>query len=186
MLETGGRSSLETGVIEAVSGALSREAIWQLIEDQGMVSGLLDAERQLQPAGLDVTLGAIFELTESGRLGVDERQLPDRVPLAFDFWGWMRLGPGSYMIQLNEAVNLPLDVMALGRPRSTLLRCGAALHTALWDPGYSGRSECLLTVSNPAGIELQKDARIMQLVFFRMEQPAATGYSGRYQGENLS
>ena len=176
---------LDTGVIEAVSGALSGEAIRRLIEEEQMVTGLLEPDKQLQPAGLDVTLGAIFELTEAGRLGEDERLVPDRVPLAFDFWGWMRLGPGSYMIQLNEAVKLPLDVMALGRPRSTLLRCGAALHTAVWDPGYSGRSECLLTVHNPSGIELQKDARVMQLVFFRLEQPAEAGYSGRYQGENL-
>ncbi|HVA23775.1 MAG TPA: deoxyuridine 5'-triphosphate nucleotidohydrolase, partial [Chloroflexota bacterium] len=122
---------------------------------------------------------------ESGRLGVDERHIPDRVPLAFDFWGWLHLAPGFYMIQLNEAVRLPLDIMALGRPRSTILRCGAALHTAVWDPGYAGKSECLLTVHNPAGIELQKDARVMQLVFFRLEQPAETGYAGRYQGENL-
>lgn len=185
MLEIGGASSLETGVMEAVSGALSREAIRLLIEEQRMVSGLLDQELQLQPAGLDVTLGAVFELTEAGRLGVDERQLPDRVPLAFDFWGWLHLSPGSYMIQLNEAVSLPLDVLALGRARSSLLRCGAALHTALWDPGYAGRSECLLTVNNPAGIDLQKDARVMQLVFFRLEQPAEAGYAGRYQGENL-
>ncbi|HEY8695866.1 MAG TPA: deoxyuridine 5'-triphosphate nucleotidohydrolase [Chloroflexota bacterium] len=176
---------METGVIDPVSGVLSRETIWQLIQEQQLVSGLLEPDKQLQPAGLDVTLGAIFELTESGRLGTEERHIPDRVPLAFDFWGWMRLAPGSYMIQLNEAVRLPLDVMALGRPRSTLLRCGASLHTAVWDPGYAGKSECLLTVHNPAGIELQKDARLMQLVFFRLEQPAETGYAGRYQGENL-
>jgi dUTP pyrophosphatase len=185
MPESGGASLLETGVIDPVSGVLSRETIWQLIQEQQLVSGLLEPDKQLQPAGLDVTLGAIFELTESGRLGTEERHIPDRVPLAFDFWGWMRLAPGSYMIQLNEAVRLPLDVMALGRPRSTLLRCGASLHTAVWDPGYAGKSECLLTVHNPAGIELQKDARLMQLVFFRLEQPAETGYAGRYQGENL-
>ena len=185
MSESGGASLLETGVLDAVSGALSRETIWQLIQQEQMVTGLLAPDKQLQPAGLDVTLGAIFELTESGRLGIDDRHLPDRVPLAFDFWGWMHLAAGSYVMQLNEAVRLPLDVMALGRPRSTLLRCGASLHTAVWDPGYGGRSECLLTVHNPAGIELQKDARVMQLVFFRLEQPSQAGYAGRYQGENL-
>jgi dUTP pyrophosphatase len=185
MSESTGVSLLEAGVIEAVSGALSREAIWQLIQDEQMVTGLLEPENQLQPSGLDVTLGAVYELTEAGRVGVDDRHVPDRVPLAFDFWGWMHLTPGSYMVQLNEIVRLPLDVMALGRPRSTLLRCGASLHTAVWDPGYSGRSECLLTVHNPAGIDLQKDARILQFVFFRLEQPTAAGYAGRYQGENL-
>ena len=177
---------LQVGAVDEVSGVLSREAIWEMIHGQAeMVTGLLDPELQLQPSGLDVTLGAVFELTEQGRLGVDERHVPDRVPLAFDFWGWMHLAPGPYMVQLNEIVQLPHDVMALGRPRSTLLRCGATLHTAVWDPGYGGRSECLLVVENAAGIELQKDARIMQLVFFRLEQPTETGYAGRYQGENI-
>lgn len=182
----GGQTVLETGVINGVSGVLSREAIWQLINTEPrLVSGLIEAEEQVQPCGLDVTLGAVFEFTEAGRLGADDRHVPDRVPLAFDFWGWLHLTPGSYMIQLNETVRLPLDVMALGRPRSTLLRLGASLHTAVWDPGYAGRSECLLTVNNPAGIELQKDARVLQLVFFRLEEATATGYSGAYQGENL-
>ncbi|HLY65594.1 MAG TPA: deoxyuridine 5'-triphosphate nucleotidohydrolase [Chloroflexota bacterium] len=186
MYESGGTILLETGVIDGVSGVLPRETIWQLIQNEPrLVTGLLEPDRQVQPSGLDVTLGAVFEFTESGRLGVEDRHVPDRVPLAFDFWGWVHLSPGCYMIQLNEAVRLPLDIMALGRPRSTLLRCGATLHTALWDPGYAGRSECLLTVHNPAGIELQKDSGVMQLVFFRLEQPTGAGYSGRYQGENL-
>jgi dUTP pyrophosphatase len=177
---------LQAGVIDGVSGVLPREMIWQMVHRQPeMVVGLLNPELQIQPCGLDVTLGAVFQLTELGRLGVEERHVPDRVPLAFDFWGWMHLTPGTYMIQLNEMVRLPLDVMALGRPRSTLLRCGVSLHTAVWDPGYEGRSECLLTVENPAGVELQKDARVMQLVFFRLEQATETGYSGRYQGENV-
>ena len=186
MRESGGASLLQAGVIDSVSGVLPRETIWNLIQTEpNLISGLLDPQAQLQPCGVDVTLGAVFQLTEGGRLGVDERHVPDRVPLAFDFWGWLQLAAGSYVIQFNETVRLPLDVMALGRPRSTLLRCGATLHTAVWDAGYGGRSECLLTVENPAGIELQKDARIMQLVFFRMEQPTEAGYSGRYQGENL-
>ncbi|HVA25542.1 MAG TPA: hypothetical protein VMW62_14245, partial [Chloroflexota bacterium] len=63
MSESGGTSLLETGVIDAVGGALSREVIWRLIQEQQLVSGLLEPDKQLQPAGLDVTLGAIFELT---------------------------------------------------------------------------------------------------------------------------
>lgn len=178
---------LDMGVGSDVSSVLPRQTIWDLINHEpALASGLPEPERQVQPCGLDVTLGAVFQLTEAGRLGVDERHLPDRVPMAFDFWGWLHLSPGSYMVQLNEVVRLPLDVMALGQPRSSLLRCGASIGpSAVWDPGYEGRSECLLTVHNPAGIDLQKDARIMQLVFFRLEEATVAGYAGRYQGENL-
>ena len=58
--------------------------------------------------------------------------------------------------------------MALGRPRSSLLRSGVALHTAVWDAGYRGRSQSLLTVHHPEGFRLQRDARLAQLVFFRL------------------
>jgi dUTP pyrophosphatase len=75
--------------------------------------------------------------------------------------------------------------MALGRPRSSLLRSGGAIHTAVWDAGYHGRSQALLVVYNPQGFRVQRDARLLQLVFFRLEQPVRAGYQGRYLGEGL-
>ncbi len=75
---------------------------------------------------------------------------------------------------------------ALGRTRSSLLRSGVALHTAVWDAGYSGRSQSLLVVYNPHGFTLTRDARIMQVVFLPLEQAARQGYSGRFLGENVT
>lgn len=75
--------------------------------------------------------------------------------------------------------------MALGRPRSSLNRCGVTIHTAVWDAGYNGRSTSMLVVNNPAGFRVQRDARVMQLVFFGMAEATAEGYRGRYQGENI-
>ena len=95
----------------------------------------------------------------------------------------MHLNPGSYSIIFNEIVHLPKDIMALGLSRSSLLRCGASLHTAVWDAGYSGRSESLLVVHNPLGLDLEKDARVLQLVFSKLTG-TSQGYQGRYQGEN--
>lgn len=63
-------------------------------------------------------------------------------------------------------MSIPRDAAAIGRARSSLLRCGATLETALWDPGYRGRSQSLLVVYNPAGLKLKKKARLMQLVFY--------------------
>jgi dUTP pyrophosphatase len=59
-----------------------------------------------------------------------------------------------------------------------------AIHTAVWDAGYSGRSTSLLSVLNPAGFRLQIGARILQLVFFGLAAAANEGYQGVYQGEN--
>ncbi len=88
------------------------------------------------------------------------------------------------MITYNEIVHLPKNIMALARPRSSLLRCGVTVGTAVWDAGYSGRSQSLLVVYNPKGFHLQKDARVLQLIFFPLTQETE-GYHGVYQGENI-
>ncbi|HRZ19944.1 MAG TPA: deoxyuridine 5'-triphosphate nucleotidohydrolase, partial [Methanofastidiosum sp.] len=94
------------------------------------------------------------------------------------------LEKGSYKILYNEIVNIPPDIMALGRPRSTLLRCGANVGTAVWDRGYNGRSESLLTVENIKGIKVYKDARVLQLVFFRTLTDEDL-YKGIFLNENI-
>ena len=113
-----------------------------------------------------------------------ERVIPERAPISPQEDGWFVLSPGTYIIRFREVVALPLDVMAFGRPRSSLLRCGAAIHTAVWDAGYRGRSEALLVVFAPEGIRLAAGARVLQLVFVRLEA-FTDGYAGAYQGENL-
>ena len=74
--------------------------------------------------------------------------------------------------------------MALARPRSSLLRCGVSVGTAVWDAGYSGRSQSLLVVYNTRGFRVQKNARIVQLVFLWLSRET-TGYQGVYQHENI-
>ena len=59
------------------------------------------------------------------------------------------------------------------------------METAVWDAGYSGRSESLLVVYNKKGFDLKKDARVLQLLFFRLDEEVKNGYSGIYQNENV-
>ncbi len=152
-----------------------------------LVEGLLDAETQLQPNGIDLTAREAARLTSPGAAGFsnEARRLSEREPVPFDEAGRAHLSPGAYLITMNEVVHLPLDLAAMGRTRSSLLRCGVALHTAVWDAGYSGRSESLMVVYNPQGFVLERNARVLQLVFFRLEREASEGYRGRYLRENL-
>ena len=105
-------------------------------------------------------------------------------PLVFDGLGFIDLVPGAYIITYNEVVHLPNDIMALARPRSSLLRCGVTVGTAVWDAGYSGRSESLMVVYHPQGFRLQRNARVLQLVFLRLTRDTE-GYQGTYLGENI-
>jgi len=170
-------------------GVLSRELIRALIEgaNRPLLDDFVDLEGQLQPNGFDLTLREISKYVGQGQIGCQaaDRTLPELVPLPFDGDGWITLGPGQYHILYNEIVTLPAFLMALGRPRSSLGRSGVTIHTAVWDAGYSGRSTSLLSVLNPEGFRVQRDARVMQLVFFGLAAQTTTGYAGRYQGENV-
>ncbi len=151
-----------------------------------LVEGYVSLDEQLQPNGIDLTLRDISLFQSSGRLAASnsERRVSDLAPLVFDGLDFIYLAPAIYSVTYNEVVHLPRDIMALARPRSSLLRCGVTVGTAVWDAGYSGRSQSLLVVYNPQGFQLQRNARIVQLVFFRLAADTE-GYQGAYQGENI-
>ena len=167
---------------------LDRDSIGHMIETAPpLLEHFLSLETQLQPNGFDMTVREVAKLSNPGAVGAadTDRVLSDTETMSFDANGWLTLEPGPYLITFNEVVNLPLDVMALGRTRSSLLRSGVAIHTAVWDAGYHGRSQALLVVYHPVGYQVQRDARLMQLVFFQMETAASRGYQGRFQSENI-
>lgn len=165
---------------------LSREELRAAVGgDPPLVEGI-DADVQIQANGIDLRVERIQRLTSPGLLGAADalREPAAREDLASDKDGWWDLHRGAYVITYREKVNLPHDLMALARPRSTLLRSGVAIHAAVWDAGYSGRGEGLLSVLNARGWRLQRGARVLQLVFFRLSTPTLEGYRGRYLGEN--
>ena len=166
---------------------LAKDDIRKLVQAQPpLVEGWLNLEEQLQPNGFDLTLRDVAMLQTAGAIPVDnrQRQVSTLAPLVFDSLGYIDLIPGPYLITYNEVVHLPKNVMALAAHRSSLLRCGVTVGTAVWDAGYEGRSQSLLVVHNPLGFRLQKNARIIQLVFFQLSQETE-GYKGKYQGENI-
>jgi Deoxycytidine deaminase len=171
-----------------MSGVLSKKDIRKLIiRTPALVEGYIDVEQQLQPNGFDITLRDVAMLRNRGHIGKEnaQRQVPDLEPLIFDNQGFMELMPGSYMITYNEIVHIPTNLMALARPRSSLLRCGVSIGTAVWDAGYSGRSQSLMIIYNASGFRVQKDARVAQLVFMTLSTETE-GYTGKYQNENIN
>lgn len=143
------------------------------------------AEEQLQPNGVELTLAEVGTWRGPGRLGFDnaDRHIPEVEPLPFDDEGWIHLPAGGYAVAFAETVNIHDDLCALARPRSSLLRMGVAVATALWDTGYRGRSRALLTVFAPEGVRLQRGARLIQLIFLKLPMPLSRGYEGAFQGE---
>ena len=170
-----------------MTAVLSRQEIQRLLKKKPpLIEGCPDIKQQLQPNGVDLTLRDIALLQSPGQIAVEnsQRLVSDLAPLVFDGMGFIDLVPSAYIITYNEVVHLPENIMALGRPRSSLLRCGVTVGTAVWDAGYQGRSQSLLVVYNPQGFRLQKNARVAQLIFMRLSQKTK-GYQGAYQGENI-
>jgi dUTP pyrophosphatase len=155
--------------------------------------GAPNAEVQRQPAGFDLTVAHVSRFAGGGALGFDNRlrELPEAeeipwipagsadVTSAHDF---VLLHPGGYLVTYSEQISVPPDSAGLVLPRSSLMRCGAMLNSALWDPGYRGRGQGLLTVF--AELCLYRNARIAQFILIALEKAAAELYQGRYQDEN--
>ena len=171
-------------------GVLDRESIMALVQGpEPLIEGIVDLESQLQPNGFDLTLKEVSTFVSPGAMpnGAARSSLSETTPLGFDGDGYVTLQPGPYLVTINEVVHLPQDLMAFGRPRSSLLRSGVAIHTAVWDAGYKGRSQGLLTVYNPHGWRVCRNARIMQIVFIHLAKSVDSEliYQGRFQLENL-
>ena len=167
---------------------LSHEELVSLVNNKPpLVEQMIDPYIQIQPNGIELTLSRVEVHEGSGAIAFDnsERKLPLTKNLDFDSDGWLHLPKGSYKIMFNEIVNIPKNIAAIAKPRSSLLRCGATVETAVWDAGYSGRSESLLVVCNENGFKIKKNARVLQLLFFRLGEEVREGYSGIYQNENI-
>ncbi len=148
-------------------------------------------DEQRQPNGVDLTLGAVFEQCEPGRIGRDGKTVGERRSVSperdgeterdDESGGTYRLSPGGYVVRYGETVAIPEDHIGFIYPRSSLLRNSCMLDTAVWDAGYEGKGEGLLEVYHD--VELEAGARIAQLVL--AEAAHEDTYGGSYQGENL-
>ena len=173
---------------QAMAAVLSKQDILVLLKrTPPLVEAAIDLEEQIQPNGIDLTVQSVALIASAGQIGssAEERRLSNHSPLQFDALGFLDLPAGCYVVTFNEILNLPKNIMALGKPRSSLLRCGVSINTAVWDAGYSGRSQSLMVIYNPYGFRLSRNARVLQLVFLPLTEETVTGYEGIFQGENV-
>ena len=140
------------------------------------------APEQIQPNGVDLTADAIFETRERGRIGRDGKRIGDRAALAPDADADAYVLPaGGFVAEYGETIRIPEGHVGFVYPRSSLMRNGCMLHTAVLDAGYEGRGEGLLVVHHD--VEIEPGARIAQLVFAEAAHDGT--YDGSYQGERI-
>lgn len=142
------------------------------------------SEAQVQPNGVDLTVEAVLEQREPGRIGTEGKTIGDRQPVEADTGDGTEtfvLPPGGYILQYAETIAIPEDHVGFLYPRSSLMRNSCMLNTAVWDAGYTGKGEGLLQVHHE--VELERGARVAQLVLADAEH--ADTYDGSYQGERV-
>ncbi|MDD5668644.1 MAG: deoxyuridine 5'-triphosphate nucleotidohydrolase [Candidatus Omnitrophica bacterium] len=169
---------------------LNREEIEKLIKEKDLITDYIDVSVQLTPNGFDLTAAQIFAFDGVGAVDFSnkERVIPEGKELCplkekdGDRYGWWHLQKGAYKIKTNETVSLPKDLLAIAFTRSSLLRIGAFTQNGVWDAGFKGKSEFILIVENPAGIKVKQNARILQLIFTRINE-TLNGYDGVYQNK---
>ncbi|HOW42035.1 MAG TPA: deoxyuridine 5'-triphosphate nucleotidohydrolase [Candidatus Omnitrophota bacterium] len=167
---------------------LNREQILELIRQRQLVSDYIDLDTQVTPNGFDLTVAQVHAFEGGGALDFSnkERRLPATRQLAAekrdagDACGWWTLPAGAYKIVTNETVRLPKDLIGIAFARSSLLRMGAFTQTGVWDAGFQGKSEFILLISNPQGMRLKQNARVVQLLFTHITE-TEQGYNGIYQ-----
>lgn len=139
--------------------------------------------------GVDLTLKKISYLQEPGFIRKDktivgeylELQSMDINPTGdYECEGWF-LPLGTYMIELNEGCKLGVNDTAYIIMRSSLNRNGVMIQSAVWDPGYECENMNLrLTVDTEAGVYIEKNARVCQILVFENEDTEL--YDGQFQG----
>lgn len=162
---------------------LTGQEIRELIKNSKLIADFIDLDKQVQVHGFDLTVNEISEFLDEGVVDFSnaERKIPETKKLELDKNDFWALKPGVYKIKTNETITMPLDLAGIAQTRSTLLRMGALVSTGFWDAGFSGKSEFLLNVINPKGIKVKKNAKIVQISFFKLSGNVKTGYDGAYK-----
>jgi dUTP pyrophosphatase len=170
---------------------LGHSELIKLIKKQKLITGL--AKRELEnPEGcvFDLQLEKVFKLKGKAFLGIDERETPETVEVAsfnpkkpskFTF------KPGKYyLVKTVEEVNLPDNIAAVFKPRSTTYRSGLILRTGIANPGYHGPLYFGLKNEGDIDFEIEMGARLAQVFFLEVKGKPVNKYRGQWQGGRAS
>lgn len=142
----------------------------------------LQEKGQIQPASLDVTLGASFKKPASRTVMTMDSPIEyaDITPMEGKY---IFISPHSFVLATTqEYIYLPDDITAFVEGRSSIGRMGLFVQNAGWvDPGFVGQITLELFNASDNTIQLEIGRRIAQLVFVKMSNPCIRPYSGKYQ-----
>lgn len=142
--------------------------------------------------GVDCSIKAVYTLNGPGHVFKEKSKVAEYVEVPSSISdeegreGWY-LQPGTYMVDLNEGVNLSSTETGFFVKRSSLNRSGVEVQGCVYDPGFTTENESgvfpasvKMIVTNPFGFWVEKNARICQFIVAENEETEL--YNGQYQG----
>ena len=168
---------------------IGTKELLRLVKEERLVENL--SERELENpegTGFDLRAGEVFRINEGNAfLGETERSTPEIESIAkYEDNKEIVLKPGDFvLVKTMEKVNLPDNIAAIFRPRSTLQRCGVGLFTATANPGYSGELTFGMCNLGKNDFRLEMGARFVHILFFNTSENHSS-YRGQWQGGRVS
>ena len=149
-------------------------------------------EKDYQPSGLDLRLGNVFFLDadRDTKYGIysGKKVLPQhseaRLVEQDGVKGWKLLTGQPYIGQVQEQIKIGDNNAQLYLPRSTLLRAGVNVYTALGDLGYNGHLSFLVINHGPRPFFIEKGERFAQLIDLQV-RGGSESYQGDYQEKEV-
>lgn len=148
-------------------------------------------ENQYQPAGIDLKLGKVMILDESEEVyGIsgNVKQLPDHklipetavtIKASTLETGWLIEPHIPYIGVTKEKIKIDSNAAQIYFPRSSLLRAGVDVRTALGDPGFNGHLSFLIINHSNKPFFLKKNERFAQMIDIQV-QGSINDYDGDY------
>ena len=168
---------------------IGTKELLRLVRENKLVENL--SERELtnpEGAGFDLRVGEVFRIKDGESfLGETERLTPEVESIAkYGEKNEIILKSGEFvLIKTMEKVNLPSDVAAIFRPRSTLQRSGIGLFTATANPGYSGELTFGMCNLGKNNFRMEMGARVVHILFFSTSENFSA-YRGQWQHGRVS
>ena len=147
-------------------------------------------EESRTPNGIDLRLGRVFELSDDDQVyGIyeDKKMIPDHCEIFPEKIGrgkegWILIPQRPYILEVADPIKIDENSAQLYRPRSTLLRSGVNLCTAVGDAGYNGKLAFLCINHSSRPFKMEKGVRFAQLIDFEVVG-ATIKYDGDFQND---
>lgn len=189
---------------------LGPKELLRLVKEIKLVEGL--SERELtntEGAGFDLRLGEVYRINGQAFLGETHRQTPEielvakyemvKQPLTThndraakreaklpSRQSKIVFKPGDfYLVKTIESFNMPDNLTANFKPRTTTFRSGLFLRTGNVAPGYKGPVTFGMKNEGPCEVTIEMGARFVHVQFEEVDG-GGNIYRGQWQGGRVS